>query len=361
MADNTNSLFGSSLYSPELKSDHPVTITAALDVSDDNPMTIAESVPMDAMDDLGTIKVGVSTWKATEAYDIAWPKVKGAVSYRLRASMSPNKVGDIIQDNLPNPITRFFPPYFSEVVSYFFWIEAVSGSGVATLLTDVPASLMSTAEKEAFEKGKITDDPVFWPAAEELNQELARDFEYVRKGNRLELEIGGEPAFLYLRRHGEDRPWSIPCSCTRSLEADDSDPDYNGVGRCKLCFGTGVFGGFLPKIKIAILKDGSAASQMFTWGKRGMTLSHVFNTAMLWTPVVRVGDLVVRKSDGSRYEVTKTNPDISARAVRFSQAFDLEQVKKTSILMEVTDKAIERSLLQARLPGFLREGYKIFS
>jgi len=355
------SLLGGSLYNPELLTEHPITITPVYDVADGNPLAISETTPFDEPKPSfrgDAARVGVSEWKATEAYDISWPKQTGAVRYRLYASMSPTGHGFLVQDEIKGTTTRFFPPYFTESVAYFFWVAGVDKDGKETWITDVPSSLMATREKLAFFPNPITNDPCFYPAADELNCELVKVLQFIRSGDRLELEINGEPALLYLRRHAEDRPWGIPCSCTDGGNDDDSDPDYEGRGRCKLCFGTGIFGGFLPRISIAI-RYGNAPEQNFVHTKRGFELQHKFNTYMLWVPTVRVGDLVV-KADGSRYEVVKVSPDISTRGVRLHQEFDLQQVEKTDILMEVTDEAIQRSLDKAKLPSFLKPGFKSF-
>ncbi len=369
MVKNVDSLLGAALYSPEL-ADHPLTILPVLDIGDSNPMTVKENRPNDALTELGTIKVGITEWKATDAYDVLWEPVVGAKSYRLWASMSPvlkDKDGDfrpvLMQDNIVSTQARFLPPYFSEVVAYFLWVSYLDQFGNETFITDVAASLMATNDKRAFNPNPFTDDPKFYPSVNELNRELAFDLEYIRKNTRMGMEIGAEPAYLYLRRHTSDRPWGQPCSCVRRMSDDDSDPDQegNGVDRCMLCFGTGVFGGFLPKIKIAIIKDGATSGQSFSWGKKGMMLNHVFNTQMLWTPTVRVGDLIVRASDGSRFTVTLTNPDVAIRAVRLMQFFDLDQIAKTDIKMQLTDSAIARSIKMAKLPGFLKDGYRLFS
>lgn len=358
------SLLGGSLHNPEILGDHPITITPAIDVADENPLVISDTQPLDFPKPSfrgDAARVGVSQWNATEAYDIAWPKQKGAKFYRLYASMSPSGHGFLIHDNIKTAFVRFYPPYFTESVAYFFWVQSVALDGTTEWITDVPSSLMATREKLAFFPNPISDDPCFYPAADQLNCEMAKVIEYIRSGDRLQLEINGEPALLYLRRHAEDKPWGIPCSCVDSPQNDDdpdSDPDMEGRGRCKLCFGTGIFGGFLPHISIAI-RYGNAPEQNFVHTKRGFQLEHKFNTYCLWLPTVRVGDLVVRQ-DGSRYEVVKSSPDISVRGVRLHQEFDLQAIEKTDILFSVTDEAIQFSLDKAKLPDFLKPGYKSF-
>lgn len=357
------SLLGGCLYSPELATCHPVTITPLLNAGDARRSIISKQPSTDEINlpeaqESGPVnytKTEVSSGDSPGAYDITWEKMRGAKYYRLYGSMSPAGHGILIQDNLQYPETVFHVPYFSEVVAYFFWVAGVGENGKEYFLTDAPASLMASAEKTAFLPGSLTNDPLF-PGMNELNRMLGKGVEFIRSADRLQLELNGEPAYLFLRRYAEDRPWGTACSCT---DKGGSDPDYVGKGRCKLCFGTGILGGFLPKIGIMI-RYGSAPEQLWKWTKRGHELQHGFNTYMLRNPVVRVGDLVVRAVDGSRYLVTKTKPDISVQGVRLHQEFDLQQIENTDILQEVTDTAIQKNLERAQLPGYVREGYRIF-
>jgi hypothetical protein len=302
-------------------------------------------------------RVGVSSGPAPHAYDICWPKVRGSAYYRLYGSMSPMGHGILLQDQITEEGIVWVLPYFSETIAYFFWVSFVDPTGRETFLWEEPASLMASIPLKAFGPDAISND---WriPGAEGLNSMMRDSLEFIRTGNRLQLELGGEPALLYLRRFAEDRSWGTACSCTDQRNQDDSDPDYVAKGRCKLCFGTGIFGGFLPKIHFMI-RYGQAPKELWKWTKRGQELQNTFNTYSLWCPVVRVGDLVVR-SNGKRYLVGETQPDISARGVRLHQEFNLQQVENDDILNEVTDKAIEFGLEKAQLPKYLRDGYRIF-
>jgi len=359
------SLLGASLFSPELRTNHPIVITPLINAGDLRKGQVSEVPTTDEVEGMNPssprgdfTRTLVSSGEPPEAYDICWPKIKNAVSYSLWGSMSPAGHGILLQDDIKATETIFHPPYFSEQVVYFFWVAWKDTDGGVHYITDQPASLMYSREAKAFPGDTITPDCRL-PGITDLDCMLKDAVEFIRAGNRLQLELNGEPAYLYLRRHAEDRPWGMACSCTDQRNADDSDPDYQGRGRCKFCFGTGIFGGFLPRIPIAI-RYGSAPEQIWKWTKRGQELSHGFNTYMLWCPVVRVGDLIIRATDGSRYTVVKTRPDISVRGVRLHQEFDLQQVENTDILMEVTDAAIEASLRQAKLPKYFREGFKIF-
>ncbi len=350
------------LFSPELDTDHPVVITPAIDIADENPWKIGEQPGTDGIASNvfrgeGT-RVGISQQNATEAYDISWPKKAGAKKYRLYGSMSPTNKSNLLQDDILTNEARFFPPYFSELVSFYFWVSSVDGDGAETYFTDVPASLMSSVEKSAFARNPFPDTPLF-PGGESLNKELAKAIGFIRTSHQMQAAVSAEPALLYLRRHAGDRPWGMACSCTSQNDKDDDDQEYIGVENCLLCFGTGIFGGYLPAISIDI-RYGSAPEQKYIRSKGGFLIDHAFNTWMLPHPVVRTGDLLVRVTDGSRYRVGRTKPDISSRAVRLHQEFDLDQVQRGDILFSVTDVAIARSIEKAELPSFLKDGYRIF-
>jgi hypothetical protein len=352
-------------FSPELQKDHPVTITPVLDIADGNPVEQSETPAFDPLvtntSRGDSTRAGVPQWNEVEAYDVSWPESKDAVFYRVYGSVSPSRSNNLLQDNIQDTTYRFYPPFFSETVVYFFWVSAVSRSNAETYLSDYPASLQSSAEKASFypNPNPLTQDYRFIPDPDGLNAEIQKDLAYIRSGNRGLLELNGEPAYLYLRRHGEDKPWGIPCSCTSSRQYGDSDPDFIGTDRCRNCFGTGIFGGFFPKIPIAI-RHGDSTEQSIRRTRRGFELYHSFNTMMLWLPVVRVGDLIVRAVDGSRYTVERTEQDIGVRGIRLHQSFDLKQEEKMSTMMWVTDAAIEESLTLSGMPKYLKCGYKVF-
>lgn len=358
-------ILGGSLYSPEIKTSNPVVITPRLDAGDARRVEISETAATDEQEGLQPgsprgdfTRTALSYGESPEAYDISWPKIRGAVGYRLYGSMSPVGPGVVLQDGIKDTETVFHPPYFSEVVAYFFWVAAIGRDGAESLICADPASLMATREASAFADGVLTPDCKI-PGLDALNCMMKDAVGFIRSANRLQLELNGEPAWLYLRRYAEDRPWGGACSCTDQRNGDDSDPDYQGKGRCKFCFGTGIMGGFLPKIPIMI-RYGNAPKELWKWTKRGQELQNTFNTYMLPFPVVRPGDLVIRTAVGKRYTVTETQPDISVRGVRLHQEFDLQEVEKTDILMEVTDQAIESAIRRSQLPKYARDGYRIF-
>jgi hypothetical protein len=346
------SFLSSSLYSPQIKTDHPILVTPNLDIADDNTLQVIPGM------------AALSSGKHTEAYDITWevPVFDNGlipVSYNLYGSMSPLRKDNLLQEGLKTTECIFYPPWFSETVVYYFWVTAVFEDESEMYITEYPATLESTAETKAFDSGQLTYDACLVPNPEGLNCEIIKAIKTIRGLDKLQLELNGEDAFLYLRRHGEDKPWSRPCMCLDQNQLSDSDPDYQGAGNCKYCFGTGVFGGFYPAIPTKV-RYSNGPKTGFKKTYRGFEVDSSFNTYMLHHPLVRTGDLLVLVNSGKRYTVTENIKDFTVRAIRTHQEFDIQQIEKMSILYEVTDSAIQKSLDSSGLPDYLLSGYKIF-
>jgi predicted GNAT family acetyltransferase len=336
--------YRATLASPQLHTDHPVWVYPDAYASDNNRR---ENIA-------GT--GGITFQDHTEKYVIVWALNSAYVKYRVYGSISPARQTNLLQDDLTTNQYEFFPPVFSEVLRYYFWVAGVDVNGVETYLSQTPASLETTAVDTAIWPNPISANCVV-PDADGINCETAKAYEYIQNMNRLELQMNGELAYLHIRRHGSQKPWGVPCSCNDSMNAD-SDPDYQGRGRCSLCFGTGVFAGYYPAIPVMI-RYSSQPEQIYKYTKRGMETSHAFNTYMLWEPIVNVDDLIIRASDGSRYMVSKRK-ETSARAIRLHQEFDLTAIEKTDIKYEVSDKTIADALSTAQVPGWLRDRFRIF-
>ena len=107
------SYLGGSLYSPELKTSHPIVITPLLNGGDLRRTTVSTVPTTDEVEGLqpGSLRgdytrTGVSAGESPEAYDISWPKIKGSVKYRLWGSMSPVGKGIILQDDIKRRTNR---------------------------------------------------------------------------------------------------------------------------------------------------------------------------------------------------------------------------------------------------------------
>jgi hypothetical protein len=338
------SIYSQSIYNPDFQFNHPVTITPLVDAGDGNPV---QRIPGQG---------GVVDQKITERVRLAWARVVGAVSYILYGSISPFRQQNILEEGITGLFTDFDIPVFTQSLEYYFWVAWVDKDGVVTYLTDDPATLATRLAQDAFHPNPLTPDCRWVMDVDQLNCEIEQDLQYIRAGHRLQLEMGAEKGLLYKRRHGEDKPWGIPCTCTTQDLTDD--PDYSGNTRCKLCFGTGVFGGFYPAIPI-LFRYENVPDNTYKPTAHGLELVHAFNSWTLWEPFIGQDDILVRLSDGTRFRVTGRR-ESSLRGIKLHQQMDLAPIEKTDVRQDVTNAAIDKALSTAKNPLYSVTRFKVF-
>lgn len=334
-----------SMFGPDFQYAHPVTITPNYNAADANP---GQNIPGQG---------GVVEQKFSSQVRLDWKPITGAVTYTVYGSISPFRQENILAADLREPGFDFNLPVFINSLEYYFWVSWTDASGTVTYLTEDPATLATRLAQDAFHPNPLTPDCRWVMDVDALNCEIEQDLQYIRAGHKLQLQIGGEKALLFKRRHGEDVPWGIPCTCTESFERE-TDPDYQGGTRCKLCFGTGIFGGFYPAIPI-LFRYENMPENTYKPTDHGFELVHKPNSWTLWEPFVGMDDLLVRLGDGSRFRVT-TRKESSLRGIRTLQTFDLVGVERTDILMEVSNAAIDLALQKARNPLYSVNLFKVF-
>ena len=339
-----DSLYAGNMYDANFQYSHPITITPNPTANDANPV---QKIPGQG---------GVVQQSVTSSIRLDWKPVLGAVSYTVYGSLSPFRQENSLAE-VKDPGFDFDLPVFINSLEYYFWVSWTDAAGKVTYLTDDPATMATRLAQDAFHPNPITPDCRWIVDVDALNCEIEQDLQYVRAGHKLTLQIGGEKALLFKRRHGSDVPWGIPCTCTESIERE-TDPDYQAGGRCKLCFGTGIFGGFYPAIPI-LFRYENMPEDSYKPTSHGFELVHKPNSWTLWEPFVGVDDVLLRLSDGSRFRVI-TRKESSLRGIRTLQQFDLKEIEKTDILTEVSNAAIDRALRTAKNPLYAVNRFKIF-
>lgn len=107
--------------------------------------------------------------------------------------------------------------------------------------------------------------------------------------NRWILDQGGERVKVFLRRHVGQ-----PCPCIQN-------PDYKQpINDCKLCFGTGILGGYDGPYDIVIAPDD--AERRIAQKDTGRTVEHSYEVWTGPTPLLSMRDFIV-KIDGERYSL----------------------------------------------------------
>lgn len=339
-------VYSQSIFGPDLQTGHPLTIVPLTDAGDSN------AVVYDPKPGVG----GVADQEITWNFKISWLPVAGAVSYNLYGGISPYRQENLLQSGITDTFITYAPPVFVENLRYYFWVAAVNAQGDIAYLTFDPATLETTVNTTAWAPNPLTPDPRNEPTTDGLNSEMQKAFQYIRANHRLQLQIGAEPGVLFKRRQGAHRPDGIPCPCTSNR--DDADPDFQARGRCSMCFGTGIIGGFYPGVPILFRYD-AMPKEVYNKVVGGFQVKHTFNSWTLHEPHIDQDDLFIRLKDGARYQVGERQ-ESSMRALTLHQEFDLREVERTSILYQVTNKSIEAALTKAKTPGFSQSLWKIW-
>ena len=112
--------------------------------------------------------------------------------------------------------------------------------------------------------------------------------------NQWALEQGGERVRLFLKKIT-----GIPCSCrdfNRKTLLYMKQPD----SRCKICFGTGIEGGYEGPYDIIIAPDDS--ERRISQAVQGRRMEHSYETYIGPSPIVQQRDFIV-KQNNDRYSI----------------------------------------------------------
>lgn len=111
------------------------------------------------------------------------------------------------------------------------------------------------------------------------------------------LQQGGERVKLYTRKVN-----GLPCSCRRDARTLEYSKQPEAF--CRICYGTGIVGGYEGPFDVTIAPDdGPRGISQTAWGRRK---THSYDVYMGPTPLVRQRDLVVKQT-GERYSIGPCN------------------------------------------------------
>lgn len=261
---------------------------------------------------------------------VAWPAQANAVSYNVYGSASPytrNKLNEVAVLTTPFLYTT---PIVNRDVYWNIWVSWIDGLGVERFISDDPATvyareyLFSDTTAGSTQTTQYGQQTVYEPAMSFYSEEI-------RRRHRVTLENDGEPFDLYLRRWEEQ-----PCPQDDARISEDSDG--HSLTKCTHCFGTGLLGGFYPKIRI-LARYGNIPTRKISFNREGMLLGHDFNSWTLWSPLLRSSDLMVRVSTNERFLVDDA-ANSSWRGKLLQQQMRLLSLQPGDIRYSVTDEAI---------------------
>jgi len=192
--------------------------------------------------------------------------------------------------------------------------------------------------------------------------------EEIRRRGLAMLENDGEEFFLYIRRM-----YGQPCVCrtrepqkqgrvipmaTGSYEDlgkdfdpavaseaelnESRDPEYQANMRCSDCFGTGIAGGYYPKIKI-LMRYGNIPPRVLKFQEQGIEFRHDFNSWTIWHPRLKDHDVLVRVRNNDRFFVTEPAQS-EWRGIPLHQQCNAKSAPDTDIVYNLSDDKIIAAL-----------------
>jgi hypothetical protein len=346
-----------SIFSPYASTGNPVSVSASIEPVD--PQSIIYYSGLNVPEPQGALSSS-----PLEQYTISWQPNENAVSYNVYASLNPffqfsgntlaNKLNTIPIPSSVNSLV-WIPPTLPLTLEFQFWVTMVDKNGKESLLFNDPATIEN---KLTFVNNPITPTAETFPVTDAINAQMAYMLEEIRRRHQFMLQNDGEPAYIYLRRWGANKPFGTPCSCVDDVVGID-DSDYHGSEKCAECFGTGIKGGFFPKIPI-VIRYNNIPVRSFQNGQYGITLEHAFDSWTLWAPRLRHRDLLVRANTGERFELSEVG-ESSWRGLRLQQKLKFAAIPQTDIRQQVSDQTIEKAVSLDKVASFQRIGWKIFN
>lgn len=296
------------------------------------------------------------TYKGSYSYvKLSWniQKDEGLEGYNVYYSVHPltrykaNKNGVVTTNNFEMNL-----PLFPNNIIFYFWISKVV-NGQETFLNEEGQSTYDSAEKETFEDNPMTSNNGF-PETDNINSQLSDLLERSKDDKKMALQMLGVKCDVYLRRWGTQEPFGVPCKCTEGRD----DSDFIGSGRCPLCFGTGIIGGYYPPIELFIRFPAKPAND-FKGTLRGITLSQTYDAWTIVPPILREQDLIVRKIDGRRWNVRGVQVAFFRGAATL-QYFSLDLLVPTNIKYIVSLEKINEALATLDNPKYNTPDRDIF-
>jgi hypothetical protein len=125
-----------------------------------------------------------------------------------------------------------------------------------------------------------------------------------------------------------------------TVEAED--PEYQGTHRCNDCFGTGIAGGYYPKIRFRV-RYGNLPKRVITMRNTGMDIEHDFNSHTIWHPRLTERDFLVRIRTAERFFIQKPGGS-EFRGMILHQEYNAIAADPNDVIFKVSDDKIVQAL-----------------
>ena len=246
---------------------------------------------------------------------LEWDAESDASGYNVYFSIFPLYRYKINVDAVITTNTyQFRLPVLPQTVTFYFWVSKIVNNN-EVFINDDGETFNEINKRNFYEQ---TESPIeasyLFPETGNVNSAMKElILKRIPADTKFILQNDGTDCDVFMRRWGTDAPFGIPCACTNN---SDANADFRGSDKCSLCFGTGIIGGFYPPIKMTIRFNLMPAKE-FKGAVFGLKVSQTYDAWTLPEPILRAGDMIVRRYDGERYIVeqvaTSIHRDVATR------------------------------------------------
>ena len=303
------------------------------------------------------------------SWTISWVSVPDAVKYYVYVSPGPLRQPNLSKfKSVFRTVTSVdfrVPQLVPDDIIFYAWVSYENAYAQEVFLQDEP---VYTAINTAFDVNPLsvgTERDIF------SDPDVKWRIESIRRRNLAMLENDGEDFYLYIRR-----PFGMPCVCmeenstsptgkarvtpmytddmqnldstfnpetTGEEEANDAkDSGYQSTYMCEECLGTGIAGGYFPKMLIKI-RYGNLPIRGMEFQEQGIKYTHEFNSWTLWHPRLKDRDVLVRIRTNERYKANNVG-QTEWRGMPMHQQFNAAVLPRTDIAYKISDENIQKAL-----------------
>ena len=313
-----------------------------------------------------TTKVTIvpETDKSKKNFLISWQAQAAAVRYNIHVSASPvTKQKFAEAPKTQTSVLLEIPIIVPSDMTFFVWVSFINQFGKEIFIQEEPVHTLIDGAFETNPLPDIVERDII------TNQDMKYYPEEIRRRSLATLHMNGEPFSLHIRRRSGQ-----PCVClteqagekgrvaphatdsyiklgtffdskevSRFEQEEARDPEYQAITKCKDCFGTGIAGGYFPKIAITI-RYGEAPQRILKKMEQGMEMRHDFNSWTTWHPKLKIGDFLIRIRNNDRFSV-KDPSQSEWRGITARQMFTAVHLPNTDPTYSVTDEKIREGLI----------------
>lgn len=297
-------------------------------------------------------------------WTVTWKTVTYAAGYIIYASPTPTTKNKFkFVPKTQSSVVFEIPIAIPDDYMFYFWVAAIKSDNTEQLLQDEP---VYTTINSAFDinpmSAEIERDVIY-------NGDSTYYVEEMRRRNLAVLEYDGEDFYLYIKRwfgqpckHLEEQEDGTLARVTpfatmqytdlgtnfNSVTPDDAevteskDPGYQAPYRCMQCFGTGIVGGYFPRLRIRV-RYGGVPRRSFAFEEYGLDLVHNFNSWTIWHPKIKESDFLVRNRTGERFLVSEVG-ESEFRGIPLHQEFNAVAAPRQAIIYDVSDNNVMQAI-----------------